>query len=679
MCKLTDVKVKSFFNKNIRIGTELTNNRVIQKQIHKINLFSYLFSLFLITIIIIFLIQHKYSHATISFIYLTIIIFNHIIFRAFYKIKLYSICFATLLTLALCEGILSGIFYGSGIIGTSLVILIVMNTLGVITGSIYVAVIILIELYIYFYSSQISWIYNYTQTDNVLFLKYLGTQLGIYILSYITIKNQNELCRELNEDKEDREKLFTNIVHDLKTPLTIIHNDLDKYVEDNQESSSATKLKSSVLKMEQNILNILKLYKFDKKDKSNESKSIINLSLLTQEICNQFLSYSLSKEIEIVSNIESDLFSIIDEISYYEILNNLLDNAIKFSSSKSKVFVTLQLVGKKINLQVKDSGIGIAEKDLKSIFNSYYQVNKSKNHYTALGIGLTLITEICKSFNCKIYVDSQEGKGSIFTVEFPQARNNSFLSKPFKINNSHIPAYVEDEPSREYRTGLKSILIVENNNEIRNLLIKNFNDKFNIITSINGSDALEKFYSIPNVDLIITDIMMPKMNGIEFIKKIKSEDHNKSIPVIFLTAKQESDEVLDYISLGAIDYIIKPFSIKELLIKVETLLNLLEYKQTQIINSIGNHLKDYIYEDIDKLEQINYPKNEIKYTDKKFKDYLITNKEQSIISEISQGKSYKEIAFNLNISINTVNSHIHRIYKKCKVNNSASLLKIFYN
>lgn len=656
MYKLTDVILKSFLKKNISIGTELTDNRVLQKQIQKINLFTYLFSFYLVFMISIYILQGNFSHILLLLLYLSITIVNHILFRVISKIKLYSLLFASFITFALCKGILCGSFYGSGIIGTSLVILIVMNTLDIFIGSIFVIVIILTELYIYYFSSQITWIYNYSQADNILFLRYLGTQLGVFLLSYITIKNQNDLYKELQKDKDDREKLFTNIVHDLKTPLTIIHNDLDDYVEKNKNSNSAIKLKTSILKMEQNILSILNMYKSEIKNKRIEKNFITDLSHSTLDICDQFLPYSISKKIKIKTDIEQNLYSKIHDKSYHDILNNLLNNALKLSFPDSEVLVSLRLKNKYITLEVKY----IATHDQSSDFD----LNLAKN--------------ICSKYNLKMDINNRTKNNTAFTVLLPS--NNNKTNEEKSVNNFKpiVSSISEEESALEFHKDLKTILIVEDNNDIRNLLTKNFKNKFNIITGRNGAEGLEKFYSIQSVDLILTDIVMPEMNGIDFIKEIKNNDQNKSIPVIFLTAKQQSDVILDYISLGAIDYIIKPFSIKELLVKVESILNLMDYKQSQVINSIGSQIKNYIYDDMERIKQFNNSKDEMKYTNRKFKDYLITNKEQSIITEISLGKSYKEIAYSLNISINTVNSHIHRIYKKCKVNNSASLLKIFY-
>lgn len=166
------------------------------------------------------------------------------------------------------------------------------------------------------------------------------------------------------------------------------------------------------------------------------------------------------------------------------------------------------------------------------------------------------------------------------------------------------------------------------------------------------------------------------MDGKEFVEKLREERKFKSIPVIFITAKAASKGIKEYISLGAVDYITKPFSAKDLHCKVESILSLLNYDREDLVDKINSRLNSFVNGKLIKPEFRDNKKSDINKS--LLNKYSITSQESRIIKEIYEGLSHKDIAKQFNISINTVRSHLRSIYRKCNIQSSTALLKLFY-
>lgn len=428
--------------------------------------------------------------------------------------------------------------------------------------------------------------------------------------------------------------------------------------------------------MEKNILNILNIDRFKKGLFSVDESIVSCLSKITQDTCKLFDDYALSRELKLELDIEADLYVKIDETLYIEILNNLLENAIKFTEPGGKISVSLHGVSNVVKILVKDNGIGIPVSDHKKVFTQYYQAHKRYGSYYGMGIGLAYIKRICETYNGKITLESEVGVGTTFCVEFPKSkekRNN----KNKIIKDIYIPRISKEPEIGRTNEQFKCVLIIEDNNEIRNLLIENLKSHYNVLFASNGMEGLELCRSHSNIDLILSDIMMPVMDGREFIEQLRSENGFLVTPVIFLTAKSDVNDVVDYISLGAIDFITKPFSMAEVLSKVDSILSVFDNKEKQLVDNIGYNIKEYISENFH--NKINKEAARDIPNSAKLREFSITRKEEVIIKELWRGLTIKEVAEKQNLSISTVKTHIYRIYKKCSVKNSTGLVKIFYH
>lgn len=665
-------KLIKIIKSHVSYGTNFTKDKIVQKQILKANFFYISFCLYLVFISIYNFTNGKPLLAIAANVDILILILNHFLFRIFKKIQLYCFLMASIFTSVLCLALLNGAYNGSGVIAVGIVIIAIMNLSGLKTGTILAILILIFELFIFLYNSKFPWIYNYPDLMDEMFIRFICAHFGVFTFTYISIKKQNDLLIKLNREKEEKDHLFLNLVHDIKTPLTIIHNSIDKCIAYSNDEESSELLKSNIIRMEKNILNILDIDRFEKGLFNKDNKHVSNISIITLEICKMFYEYASSRGITINTKLKEDLYVEIDETSYMEILYNLLDNAIKYTKSGGNISVSLSADYTNVILEVEDSGIGIAESEKEKIFEKYYQANKRIGNYYGLGIGLSFAKRICEAFNSTISFDSTLDEGSVFTVQFPKSNlsttQNSDTCKELLIPKKPV---IYDEI--EINENMKTILIVEDNNDLLSILISSFKDKYNVLIGKNGKEGLEKYNNNKNnIDIIITDIMMPVMSGREFVDKIRSSDNELTTPVIFLTAKSDSLEVLDHLSLGAVDYIEKPFFIDKLLEQVNSIINLIDNRKNMMIQSIGNDLQSYITGNL-KIHSKNIVKSDL------LRSLSITKKEESIIEDISKGHSNKEIATKHDISLNTVKTHIYRIYKKCDVKNSTSLIKLFYH
>lgn len=664
-------KLTEFIVKQLSIGITEKSNSVEIKYVQKTNFYSYMVFLFFLFILTRNLIENDYRLALTAFIDLLIIVSNYIAFRIFKKVKLYSILFSLFISIEVIAVLIDGGYNGSGLIAVGIYILTFMNLLGLKVGTIFTLTVFFAEIIIINYSDKVPWIYNYKAEFGLLNIRYIASQVGIYIFSFYNLKSQRELYKELNEEKDTRKQLFLNIVHDLKTPLTIIHNSVNRCENEHRDSSSIRSLKTNIIKMEKNILNILNIEKLERGYPVAHTESVTNLSRVTREACELYSGYSVSGKIRINSKVEDDLYASIDEISFIQILNNLVENAIKYSHSEGLIYISLFRMTDKISLTVKDTGIGIPENEQNKIFNSYYQSHKGYSSYYGLGIGLALAKEICEAYNGSITVESESGKGSRFTVLLPSAEISEKISITRNRSDLFIPPQNRKITELQYNPDLKTILLVEDNPEITDLIHNGFQNFYNIITASNGVEGLERVESCNNIDLIISDIMMPEMDGKEFVTKMHNHEENKKIPVIFLTAKAGKEEIVEYLSLGAVDYICKPFDVNELRTKVDSILSIYLKMQQSLASNLSERINQY-------FSIKNTPEKSQGITYEEISNYGISPKEELIIADLSKGLSHKEIAYSQGISVNTVKSHIQRIYKKCNVQNSTSLLKIFY-
>jgi signal transduction histidine kinase/ligand-binding sensor domain-containing protein/DNA-binding response OmpR family regulator len=409
-----------------------------------------------------------------------------------------------------------------------------------------------------------------------------------YNLSKERLRHDLELehlkLEKLSELDKIKSRFFTNVSHEIRTPIMLILGPLENMLKKEPISKN---IKSKIQLIVRNakrlsrLLNqLIDFYRSEAPDMDlNLSKN--DIVSFVNNIYLSFKEYAKSRQIDFrfTSNLKFGN-TWFDPDKLDKIIYNLLSNAFKFTPDKGSVSLSLcyHSVGKELNnyieIVVKDNGIGIPEPQLEKIFERFYQVDsEDTEHPAGFGIGLHLTHEMVELHQGRISVNSAEGKGTTFIIQLPVD------TIEFEVEGSHLENIEADQLQAVTINDPKShvdgtpplILFVEDEHDVQSYLKDIFVDKFKVISAYNGDDGYKKAMEfIP--DLIISDIIMPKMDGYQLCEKLKSDEQTSHIPVILLTVKSEAEQKLKGIKLGADDYLPKPFNSEELLVRVYNLL-----------------------------------------------------------------------------------------------------------
>ncbi len=399
-------------------------------------------------------------------------------------------------------------------------------------------------------------------------------------------------------------QFFTNISHDFRTPLTLIIGPLSQILDEFRGSNKVYKQLKSVYHNAEHLLRLInQLMDFRKMENKQIKLQAAegNIVRFCKEIFLSFRHYAES------SDYSYHFFTNDEEIkAYYDrdkmekVLYNIISNAFKYTPEGGEVNVVVNKLADKVNIIISDSGIGINKNYVERVFDRFYQVNDASRSEVkrGTGIGLALSKGIIDLHKGKIEVISEEGRGSKFIIQLPLGSihlSSDEIIRDFKdseaiadyqklwqeVEKDLIDKLPEVSPTKD-----KKILIVEDNDKIRSFIVSVFRETYNILEAANGKAGLQVAMA-ETPDLIISDIMMPEMDGIEFCSKIKTELKTSHIPVILLTARTSLIFKMEGLESGADDYINKPFNVKELLLKVRNHLHMLE-RLRQKFNSSKN-------------------------------------------------------------------------------------------
>lgn len=466
------------------------------------------------------------------------------------------------------------------------------------------------------------------------------------------IENQKN---ELEEIYNNKTSYFVNIAHEIRTPLTLIKNYMDKYIEEAGNEKNLIVVKNNIDMLIRNITNIFNLQSIElgkvifNHDTPLEVTQYINDKLIL------FKSLALNKKIILsVEMTNKKLYTKIDPVAFDNIINNLIENAIKYTEEFGDIIVTVKAVDT-IEITIFNSGFGISKSQIENIFKPYYQINYEKKNIQGIGLGLSIVKKIMDEVNGSITVSSKQNIGTEFSVIFNKTIPTTINSKVDLKYSFQYENILSSLKPNKYLVERYSLLIIEDNNELLFYLQSIFYNDYNVFCAHDGSDALNQLKYIPRPDLIISDVMMDNINGMDFYNQINKLDKFKKIPFIFLTAKEGENYKLECLKSGAVDFIPKPFNKSELVLKVSS-----------IINVIQNH-----NDDCNNLEE-----RKLKL-EKLYLNFGVSNRQIEIISLLKDGLERKEIAYELGISLNTVKTQLQRLYEKCGVNNKTELIKIF--
>jgi signal transduction histidine kinase/DNA-binding response OmpR family regulator/Flp pilus assembly protein TadD len=388
-------------------------------------------------------------------------------------------------------------------------------------------------------------------------------------------KEQIERAR-LEEMDAFKSRFFANISHELRTPLTLIIGPISRLLKQSElEGNERTQLQliqDNAEQLKERVEEILDLTKLDAGRMLLRETATPLYDFLRRTVAN-FESYAQQKQQQLTIDYRLDkgLSILLDQGKFAHVINNLLSNAIKYTPEKGHISVALyekEEGPQTIVLEVKDSGIGIRAEDLPNVFDRYYQVDAEENKAGGSGIGLTLTQEVAKLMKAELKVESQRQKGSTFFFEFSAREVMGVVQAVEQPQITQRNSFEQvSEPAGERPT----ILVVEDNKQLREYLQFILSDQFKVVTAENGAVALEKLSGL-DCQLILSDVMMPRMDGFELLTELKKSDQYRQLPVIMLTARSEMDDKLKALRVGVDDYLLKPFVEEELLARIENLL-----------------------------------------------------------------------------------------------------------
>lgn len=491
-------------------------------------------------------------------------------------------------------------------------------------------------------------------------------------------KKVHEKTLQYYDANKQKTMLLINIAHETKTPLTIIKNYLDLYFDENETVASKEIIKSNINKIIRDIIQILDMEKMSNGSSFFNHTCLINLSELLQKRIEIFRSLAARKMIKIDSDIEDDLLVNMDPNAANIVVNNLLDNAIKYSRSKGRIQVSLTKNENDPVLTISDNGIGMEKDKLEKIFTPFYQISHKKNSFEGIGMGLSLTKRIIDDIAAEITAISEKNMGSTFKIVFRREGNSNnvvMLDSEEPLDTTIVfdeANFVISDSS--YDRGKKNLFVVEDNKEMQLLFSKIFNNNFNFYFALNGTEALDKINTIPFPDLIISDIMMDEMDGLTFYNKFKKRSGFEHVPFIFVTAKTSESVKLQGMKEGAVDFIPKPFSKELLLAKIKSILSYQDKYELHIIKDVNQRLSDFL------TKSQNNEKRKVKMLEEDKwiyfgKKYRLAAREIEVCKMILEGLQYKEIALKMDLSENTIETYRKRIFKKCNVQNKTELLR----
>jgi signal transduction histidine kinase/DNA-binding NarL/FixJ family response regulator len=478
-----------------------------------------------------------------------------------------------------------------------------------------------------------------------------------------------ERTRALEIANEQRTNTFINLAHDIKTPLTLINNYLGDYVNENPPTDSLKVVQLNIEKLTQNVVNFFDSERIKKGVTIYNHDQIAEFSRILNDNVMLFQKYSLKKAIEIIPSIDDEIFIKADPEALNRIINNIIENAIKYTNEGGQVNVALKSVEGKIYFSVKDTGIGIAPDLHEKVFDPYYQINSKKANSQGMGLGLSITKKILDGLEGSIQINSDPNvqRGTEIIIQFSQyyAEKSEVIAE--YRNTVKIHEEVEQLTAKDeiYNADFPTLLIVEDNVQLLNFLCDKLRDNYNMHIALSGNEAIEKLKAIKHLDLIVSDVMMDNGDGFELYKYVSDQKRFKHIPFIFLTAKTE--DKIQGLSMGAIDYILKPFLIGELIHKIESVLNNLSEQRRAIIDAIHQSIvsKNGAEPQLQPVQD-RFQENCIKFN--------LTPQEKKIIPMIVKGQTNKEIAEALFISDKTVKKHVQNMFEKADVTNKLELL-----
>ncbi|SOD12588.1 ATP-binding protein [Pedobacter xixiisoli] len=483
------------------------------------------------------------------------------------------------------------------------------------------------------------------------FYDLLGNTYNTAVSNIYAYEQEQKRSEALAAIDRSKTAFFSNVSHEFRTPLTLMLGPL----EDLQNQNGLTEeMMGSVDSAHRNAIRLLKLvnnlldYSRVEAGRIQASYQPLDLTELTADLASSFRSIIEKAEMELIVSCDPISAKVyVDRQMWEKIVLNLLSNAFKYTL-KGKISVKLLQQENHIVLQVADTGVGIPEKELPHMFERFHRVQHSAGRtHEGTGIGLSLVHELVQLHGGEIRVDSVKDVGSTFTVEIPVGKihlpkeqvlettdiassadlRGAFLNEAESLLNSSAPQNINEKEhalTEEEQLANQDIklLVVDDNSDMREYLVRLLAPHFSVFTAINGKEALEKVNELrPN--LVISDVMMPVMDGKQFLQELRSKDDIFRTPVILLSARAGEESKIDGLEAGADDYLVKPFSAAELLTKIRA-----QIKIANARSKTENHLRNLFIEAPVAIAIYRGPEHIIELANQKMLEYWGRNEDQ---------------------------------------------------
>jgi signal transduction histidine kinase/ligand-binding sensor domain-containing protein/DNA-binding response OmpR family regulator len=431
--------------------------------------------------------------------------------------------------------------------------------------------------------------------------------------SRLLLKTSLEFERRQKEHNEvvnqSKLKFFTNISHEFRTPLTLIMGQLEMLM---QSSKIGPTIYNSIVNVHNNAMKmnllISELLDFRKQEQGYKKLKVSEYDIVEyiREIFVSFQEFAKFRGIELTFSTNKEKIPLMfDYTELQKVFYNLISNTFKFTHKGGKIRVEIEANNDVVRISVSDTGVGISKENLNKIFDRFYQADNeddSSLQNKGTGIGLALAKGIVELHNGRISVSSTQGVGSTFVVELQYGDLHFRNNDQVEITDSHeniVSAYkiqtvldnnLLKEVSENQQKNFSSkptILIVEDNENLRQMLVELFDTMYNVVEANNGKIGYQLAQS-KHPDLILSDVMMPEMNGNDMCTKLKSNFETCHIPVVLLTAQTSLEQNLDGLKRGADDYITKPFNVNILVTRCSNLLMSRKVLQEKFSKQIDN-------------------------------------------------------------------------------------------
>ena len=465
-------------------------------------------------------------------------------------------------------------------------------------------------------------------------LLFYGLVLAVLCLIFLVVFRAVRLNTRLKMEEELTEtklKYFTDISHELRTPLTLVDGPISEVLEDETLSDRSRSYLQTAQSNTRLLLDLVSQILDFRKMQSGKTKLMLERTDVLAElqtVAGNFREMAMKHDMSLTVGAQEDIPLLwVDRDKFDKIFFNLISNAFKYSPDGREIRVSAAREGQLVRIRVQDQGVGIRKDEIPTLFERFETASSADGtRLPSSGLGLSLVKQFTELHGGQVIVESEPGLGSTFTVTFPMGREAFAGRKDVEfIASDGVSAGTQeavppvDEPAGG-APGLPKVLVAEDNQELRSFIREILSGEYKVLEAGDGDEALA-LGRAKWPDLLITDIMMPGMDGLELIRRFKGDSDLYQVPVIALTAKSSIDDRVEGIRSGADDYISKPFSVSYLRAKADALIEQRRELRRRLLESMTGGVD---------LESIEPVRPSIPPADERFIQDLLAFVEQNI-------------------------------------------------